>query len=94
LSLLHPPAQSDSRENRLKILECEAGSPYGCCLLGRVIEILGGKNYEDDVKQSVLAPIGIQGLRHGRSRREDRYDEEVRYYDPAIGPSVFAVPVI
>ena len=68
-----------------------AYSNYGYCLLGRVIELLSGQPYEDYVKQRVLAPLGIHSMRLGRSRLEDRMDDEVHYYDPGTGPSVFAL---
>jgi N-acyl-D-amino-acid deacylase len=67
-----------------------AYSNYGYCLLGRVIETITKQSYEDYVKQRVLAPLGIHSMRLGRSRLEDRFDREVRYYDPGTEPSVFA----
>lgn len=67
-----------------------AYSNYGYCLLGRVIEKITKQSYEDYVKQHVLAPLGIQSMRLGRTRLEDRSDREVRYYDPGVEPSVFA----
>ena len=92
-----PPANPDH------VIRCMLGLPldfdpgeryaysnYGYCLLGRVIESRSGQSYEDYVKQHVLAPLGIHSMRLGRSRLADRVENEVRYYDPATGPSVFA----
>jgi N-acyl-D-amino-acid deacylase len=68
-----------------------AYSNFGYCLLGRVIECASGSSYEDYVKQHVLAPLGIRTMRLGRTRLADRHaPDEVRYYDPGRGPSVFA----
>lgn len=67
-----------------------AYSNYGYCLLGRVIEKLSGQPYEQYVKEHVLAPIGITTMRMGRSRLGDRFEGEVRYYDPGTDKSVFA----
>lgn len=92
-----PPAQPDD------VIRCMLGLPldfapgeryaysnYGYCLLGRVIEKLSGQSYEDYVKSHVLNPLGITSMRLGRSRMEHRFENEVRYYDPGTGPSVFA----
>ncbi len=67
-----------------------AYSNYGYCLLGRVIEKLTGKSYEDYVKTDVLEPLGITAMQVGVTRRSGRVDGEVTYYDPNIEPSVFA----
>ena len=67
-----------------------AYSNYGYCLLGRVIEAVTGQTYEDYVTRHVLAPLGIHSMRIGKTRLEGKAQREVRYYDPAKGPSVFA----
>jgi len=68
-----------------------AYSNYGYCLLGRVIEAVSGTGYEQYVREQVLAPLGIRSMRLGKTRLQDRCDpDEVRYYDPEQGPSVFA----
>lgn len=66
-----------------------AYSNFGYCLLGRVIEKLTGQTYETYVKEKVLAPIGITTMKIGASRLEGRSANEVRYYQPGIGKSVF-----
>lgn len=66
-----------------------AYSNYGYCLLGRVIEKITGESYEQYVQQHVLKPIGITGMRIGRTRLGGRAEREVRYYDPRRGDSVF-----
>ena len=68
-----------------------AYSNYGYCLLGRVIEELTGKSYEESVGSLVLKPLEITAMRIGKSRLEGRHlPNEVRYYDPNLGTSVFA----
>ncbi|MGO8675349.1 MAG: serine hydrolase domain-containing protein [Limisphaerales bacterium] len=68
-----------------------AYSNFGYCLLGRVIEKVGGRPYEQFVREEVLAPMGIRGMRLGASLESGRAEGEVRYYTPddREGPSVF-----
>ncbi len=58
-----------------------AYSNFGYCLLGRVIEKVTGKGYEESVRAMVLEPAGAIGMRLGRTRRISRLPGEVRYYD-------------
>lgn len=67
-----------------------AYSNYGYCLLGRVIEKKAGMPYEQFVQANVLKPIGINSMRIGKTRLAGRADDEVRYYHPGCGSSVFA----
>jgi N-acyl-D-amino-acid deacylase len=55
-------------------------SNFGYCLLGRVIEKLTKKKYEEHVKKEVLAPLGITRMRQGRSLLAYRAKGEVRYH--------------
>lgn len=64
-------------------------SNFGYCLLGRVIEKVSGQTYESYVKEKVLAPIGVTTMRIGATRLEGRAKNEVRYYHPGTGQSVF-----
>jgi N-acyl-D-amino-acid deacylase len=68
-----------------------AYSNFGYCLLGRVIERLGGRSYEQFVREEVLAPMGIRRMRLGASLESGRAEGEVRYYTPdnREGSSVF-----
>ena len=67
-----------------------AYSNYGYCLLGRVIEKVTGMAYEKYVQQNVLAPVGVTAMSIGATRLGGRKENEVRYYDPRVGDSVFA----
>jgi N-acyl-D-amino-acid deacylase len=95
---LPPPAQPE------QVIRCMLGlqldfnpgeryaySNFGYCLLGRVIEVVSGENYESYVKQNVFAPLGITSARLGQTRfGEHSVEREVRYYCPDLEPSVFA----
>jgi N-acyl-D-amino-acid deacylase len=57
-----------------------AYSNFGYCVLGRLIEKVSGRSYEEYVRDEVLAPLGIRGMRIGRTLESDRARGEVRYY--------------
>ena len=57
-----------------------AYSNFGYCLLGRVIEKITGQSYADYVRQSVLEPSQIQGMRIAGNALQDRADGEVIYH--------------
>jgi N-acyl-D-amino-acid deacylase len=63
-----------------------AYSNFGYCVLGRIIEQRSGESYENYVKKSVLAPMGITRMTLGRSLRENREKDEVTYYPGAAKP--------
>lgn len=67
-----------------------AYSNYGYCLLGRVIETVTEKPYEDAVRDHVLRPAGITRMRLGHTLPEGRAEGEVCYYTPEneTGPAV------
>jgi N-acyl-D-amino-acid deacylase len=55
-------------------------SNFDYCILGRVIEELTGKGYEEAVRELVLRPAGITRTRLGKTRQRDRAAGEVVYY--------------
>lgn len=57
-----------------------AYSNFGYCLLGRIVEQVTGRPYADHVRETVLEPAGITGMRMGRSAPGGRAEGEVRYY--------------
>jgi len=71
--------------------ERKAYSNFGYCVLGRVIEKLTGRSYEDHVQRSVLAPLGVTRMRIGATRLQGRAEGEVCYHTryAETGPSVF-----
>jgi uncharacterized protein (TIGR03437 family) len=58
-----------------------AYSNFGFLVLGRVIEKLSGQSYSEFVRLQVLAPLGIERMRLGRTPLSQRAPGEVRYYD-------------
>ncbi|RYZ62394.1 MAG: class A beta-lactamase-related serine hydrolase [Chitinophagaceae bacterium] len=54
-------------------------SNFGYSLLGRVIEKLSGKTYEQYIKEDVLAPAGITAMTIGGNTLADRKPGEVVY---------------
>jgi len=64
-------------------------SNFGYAVLGRVIEAVTGRPYEEHVRDQVLAPLGVTGARLGRSRVADRAPGEVRYHFDGLSTSVF-----
>ena len=66
-----------------------AYSNFGYCLLGRLIETTTNQKYEDYVIENVLAPLGIQSMRLGNTKLQEKAPGEVRYYHPYQGRSIF-----
>ena len=56
-------------------------SNFGFCILGRVIEQVSGKNYENYVKTELLEPLGISEMQLGQNLHENKAPNEVKYYD-------------
>jgi N-acyl-D-amino-acid deacylase len=92
-----PPADPDTiiRAMLTQPLDFDPGERYaysnfGYCLLGRVVEACSGQAYEAYVQDQVLAPLGIDRMEIGGTRLAGRLPQEVRYYHPGTGRSVFA----
>ncbi len=66
-----------------------AYSNLGYAILGRVIERVSGRAYDDFVRDEVLAPLGVARMEIGSSRLAGRLPDEVRYHDGAVAASVF-----
>ena len=56
-------------------------SNFGYIVLGAIIERASGQSYENYVRSAILAPLGIQRMRLGKSLVADRAVDEVKYYD-------------
>ena len=63
-------------------------SNFGYCVLGRVIEKVGGRPYIAQVRREVLAPLGLRTIDLGRTLPRDRDPREPTYRDPYRGPNV------
>jgi len=57
-----------------------AYSNYGYSLLGRVIEKVSGKSYEEYVQEEVLSPLGVRNMGVGYTLPEKKFKLEPRYY--------------
>ena len=57
-------------------------SNVGYNILGRVIEKISGKTYEEYVKTEILAPCGITNMKIGLNTLEQRFPNEVAYDQP------------
>ena len=70
--------------------DLKAAAEQDTALAGAIIEKVSGQGYEAFVREQVLKPAGAGGMRVGETRIGGRLDDEVRYYTPHLGPSVFA----
>jgi CubicO group peptidase (beta-lactamase class C family) len=68
MPLLHAPGEQFAYSN------------FGYCVLGRVIENVTGRPYEQHVQSAVLAPCGITGMRIAGDTLAQRTKGEVVYY--------------
>jgi N-acyl-D-amino-acid deacylase len=72
-------------------------SNFGYAILGRVIERLSGRPYEDYVRARVLQPVGANRTRQGRTRLSEALPGEVKYYmpgEPGLGLTAPLVPSV
>jgi N-acyl-D-amino-acid deacylase len=58
-----------------------AYSNFGYCVLGRIIEAISHRPYEQFVQQQILARLGIHRMQLGKNLLRDRAADEVKYYD-------------
>ncbi len=59
-------------------------SNLGYAILGEVIGKISGMEYESYVREKILSPLGIQEMRIGKSLLEDRFENEVNYYETSV----------
>jgi CubicO group peptidase (beta-lactamase class C family) len=57
-----------------------AYSNFGYCLLGRVIEKIGGRPYAEFVRENVLSRCGISDMTIGENTPDERRRGESKYY--------------
>lgn len=60
-------------------------SNFGYCILGRIVEKVSGKSYEQYVKDEVLKPAGVTEMAVGGNTLADRKTNEVKYYGTTAG---------
>ena len=66
-------------------------SNFGYCILGRIIELVSGKTYENYVKTELLNPLGISEMQLAQNLYENKAANEVTYYDFPGAPLVNSV---
>lgn len=73
-------------------LDGDTYANIGYNLLGRIIEIRSGMSYGSYVTQKLLAPNGIEDIRLGKTRPQDRDPREPHYYTRGekLGPDLFS----
>lgn len=93
-----PPADAETIISFMmgQSLDFVPGSRYaysnlGYSVLGRIVEKVTGENYEDYVKENILAPSGITQMSIGYSLLANRAEDEVIYYDYPGAPYVQSV---
>lgn len=86
---IDPPVDFDqmvryAAETRLRYAPGESNlySNLGYVVLSKVIEKASGIPYESYIRDSILAPIGCRDMHIGRSSYDERFPNEVRYYEP------------
>ncbi|MGY3585995.1 CubicO group peptidase (beta-lactamase class C family) [Bradyrhizobium sp. USDA 4341] len=65
--------------------ESYAYSNFGYCILGRVIEKLSGRSYEQYIKDAVLKRCGIADMQIAGNTLRERASNEVKYYSQTGG---------
>lgn len=66
-------------------------SNFGYCILGRIIEQVSGKRYENYVQTELLDPLGISEMQLAQNLYENKALNEVKYYDFPGAPLVNSV---
>ena len=66
-----------------------AYSNYGYCLLGRLIEKVTGRPYQDYVKDALFRPLAVSQPALGRTLAAQRRSNEVKYHSQYTSTSVF-----
>ena len=61
-------------------------------MLGRISEEITGKSYEDYVNEEILHPLDITNMKIGGNTLDERFNDEVKYYDQE-GYSPYAMNV-
>ena len=65
-------------------------SNLGYCILGEIIKKVTGMEYEDYVQFAILHPLGIYDMHIGKSFIDEKFPNEVHYYDLSDEAKVWA----
>lgn len=58
-------------------------SNLGYVVLAKVIEKITGKEYESYIKKEIFAPVGCFDIHIANNSSKDKFENEVRYYEPS-----------
>lgn len=65
-------------------------SNVGYFLLSKVIEAVTGQNYAQYIQDSILRPNGIYDMHIAHNYYQEKYTNEVKYYEPSNEEPIFA----
>lgn len=89
-----PAPSADELVERLagRALDFEPGSRFaysnsGYAILGRLVEAVTGRDYEDVVREHVLLPLGLTGARIGSAAERAPGEARAHLRDPALVPA-------
>jgi N-acyl-D-amino-acid deacylase len=90
-----PTCAAVARDALARKLDFAPGTKYaysnvGYCLLGRIVEIVSGQDYESFVRARVLGPAGAGAMRPGNTL--EAAPGEVTYYDAPSAKRVAPMP--
>ena len=61
-------------------------SNLGYAILGKVIERISGMPYEDYITMEILKPLGIKDMHLGKNFYQEKFSNEVMYFEPPGTP--------
>ena len=65
-------------------------SNLGYVILSRIIEIISGNSYEEYIRANILHPAGVYDMHIAKNLYEERYENEVKYYEPQDSEPIYA----
>lgn len=94
---IEPPVQAEHviQYAMTKSLDYTPGKKYsysnlGFLILGEVVEKVTGLSYEDYVRFEILEPLGIYDMHIGKNFYDERFKNEVKYYENGNSGPVYA----
>jgi CubicO group peptidase (beta-lactamase class C family) len=66
-------------------------SNLGYAILGEIVAAVSGMSYEAYVQKTILLPLGIRDMRIGKNLEQDRFENEVRYYEQNNASRVISI---
>jgi len=57
-------------------------SNLGYVILSRIIEVITGESYQSYIRENILHPAGVYDMYIAKNSHEQKYENEVKYYEP------------